>query len=424
MRQVLRFIALLLVAGLCVGAVKAAGVSPLTIDPPGGAAAIPRAYFGIHVHNDGAQRNWPDIAVGSLRLWDAGVTWSALEPVRGEWDFRRLDEYVAWARGRGIEVLLTLGVTPRWASARPDEAGVYGKGMAAEPANIEDWRNYVRRVVEHCKGRVAAYQVWNEANLPEFYSGSPAAMRRLAAVAQQEIRRGDPAARLVMPSGMGLDHRVGWLAQTLAAGMKDSVDIAAFHLYHGKEPPESMIDPVQRMLALRSASSGPVLPIWNTESGYAIATPHVAWRPEERAELLSVERVAEFLPRDMLLARALGFERYFWYDWDGNRMGMLDPGTGQRRSVAEVYAQLIQALAGTVLHRCERGGTGLWTCRLSGADGGMLRAYWTDPAAPAQRQILTLRGVQRMLLDGKSSWRAAEGTVEIGPVVTLVSGRP
>jgi len=424
MTRAARKLVALLVLGLCFGAAGAAGVEALTLEPPGAAAPISRAFFGIHVHNDGTQRHWPDIPVGSLRLWDAGVAWASLEPRRGQWDFRLLDEYLAWARGRGVEVLLTLGMTPRWASARPDEASAYGPGLAAEPADIEDWRAYVRRVVEHCKGRVVAYQVWNEANLPEFFTGSPAALRQLAAVAQAEVRRGDAAARLVMPSGTGLDHRVGWVAQTLAAGMKGSVDVAAFHLYLDKQAPEAKIEPLRRLLAQWTASAGATIPIWNTESGYNIDSPHVAWTPAERPDLLSPERVAEYLPRDMLLARALGFERFFWYDWDGKRMGMLDPATGRHRALADVYAQLIQALSGTVLHRCERGGTGLWTCRLSGAKGGELRAYWVDPQAPAQRQTLVLYGVQHMRLDGQSPWRAADGPVEFGPVMTLVSGQP
>jgi hypothetical protein len=77
-----------------------------------------------------------------------------------------------------------------------------------------------------------------------------------------------------------------------------------------------------------------------------------------------------------------------------------------------------------VLHRCERNGAGLWNCRLSRADGSELRAYWVDPAAPLQRQTLAVRGTQRMRLDGRSRWQAVDGPLEIGPVITLVSGQP
>lgn len=111
----------------------AAATSPITLVPPEADARFERAYFGIHVHNDGAQRNWPDIPIGALRLWDADVGWAYLEREEGRFDFRRLDEYVDWAAQRGVEVLLTLGVTPPWASARPAEPGAYGLGTAAEP---------------------------------------------------------------------------------------------------------------------------------------------------------------------------------------------------------------------------------------------------------------------------------------------------
>ena len=424
MNAMLRWLAAGLLAGLCLVTVRAADAVSLVLEPPGGAAPIPRAFFGIHVHNNDHQRNWPDIPVGSPRLWDAHVTWSALEPVKGQWHFDRLDETLAWAEGRGIEVLMTLGLTPRWASARPNEFSPYGPGMAAEPADMADWRNYVRRVAEHGKGRIAAYQVWNEANLPEFYSGSPAKLLELAAVARQEIKRADPKARLVMPSGAGLDHRVGWMPQMLAAGLRDTADVAAVHLYHGKEPPESVIEPVRRLLALKAAAGAASMPVWNTETGYTVATPQVAWRSEELRELLTPERVAEFLPRDMLLARALGFERYFWYDWDGSRMGMLDPQTGRHRPAADVYAQLIEALTGAVLHRCERASGGLWHCSLTAAGGGELHAYWTDGAASVQSPSLALGPVRQRLLDGRSGWRDVDGPVVVGPVVMLTMSQP
>ena len=85
----------LLAAGLTPmlsGAADAA--TPLTLLPPGGDAVFERAYFGMHVHNDGKVRNWPEIGIGSLRLWDADVSWAYLERVEGRFDFRRLDEYL------------------------------------------------------------------------------------------------------------------------------------------------------------------------------------------------------------------------------------------------------------------------------------------------------------------------------------------
>ena len=60
---------------------------PVILTPPASARVLTPAYFGIHVHNTGPVRHWPDIAVGSIRLWDSRVAWPNLEPQSGRWDF-------------------------------------------------------------------------------------------------------------------------------------------------------------------------------------------------------------------------------------------------------------------------------------------------------------------------------------------------
>jgi len=419
----------LLAAGLTPmlsGAADAA--TPLTLLPPGGDAVFERAYFGMHVHNDGKVRNWPEIGIGSLRLWDADVSWAYLERVEGRFDFRRLDEYLDWAKARGVEVLLPLGVTPTWASARPAEDGAYGKGTAAEPADIDSWRRYVRAVATHAKGRVATYQVWNEATERIFFSGTPAALARLMVAAAEEVRRVDPAARLVAPSAVGLDDRVLWpsrlLRQDSANVTAKAVDAVAFHLYHSGHPPESMIAPVQRLRAALAAAGLGQLPLWNTESGYWMPNVMVEWSPDERRNLIGEDLAAAYLPRDLILARALGVERFFWYAWDGSKMGLISPLTKRLRAPALAFDQCVRTLAGATLQRCVRAASGVWTAQMRGADGAPLQALWLDASAGAEklRVATPLAGARRsLLLDGSGDWRSAPAQLEVGAAVTLVA---
>lgn len=419
----------LLAAGLTpVLSGTAGAAAPLTLLPPGGDALFERAYFGLHVHNEGAARHWPEIGIGSLRLWDADVSWAYLERVQGRFDFRRLDEYLDWAKARGVEVLLPLGVTPPWASARPQEDGAYGKGTAAEPADIDSWRRYVRAVATHAKGRVAAYQVWNEANERIFFSGTPAALAQLMVAAAEEVRRVDAGAKLVAPSAVGLDDRVLWpsrlLRQDSANVTAKAVDAVAFHLYHSGHPPEAMIAPVQRLRAAQAAAGLGHLPLWNTESGYWMPNVMVEWSPDERRNMIGEDLAAAFLPRDLILARALGVERFFWYAWDGSKMGLISPLTKRLRAPALAYGQCIRALAGATLQRCARAANGVWTAQLRAADGAPLQALWLDATAGVEklRVATPLAGARRsLLLDGSADWRAAPAQLELGAVVTLVT---
>jgi hypothetical protein len=74
---------------------------------------------------------WPAARFGTLRLWDSGTAWTALEPLRGVWNFAPLDTWVAAAQANGIpDIILTIGQTPAWASSNPERRELRGRGRA------------------------------------------------------------------------------------------------------------------------------------------------------------------------------------------------------------------------------------------------------------------------------------------------------
>ena len=170
-RAVVRIV--LVVLALVVGSAVGQG-QPATFT--GASGPVPREYWGLHIHRAGALGSWP-AAFGAWRLWDARVAWPNLEPNPGQWRFDALDEYVEMAREHRVEILLPLGMSPSWASARPSEVSSYSPGATAEPADLQRWRDYVRTVAQRYKGRVRHYEIWNEPNLRSFYTGSTATMR-------------------------------------------------------------------------------------------------------------------------------------------------------------------------------------------------------------------------------------------------------
>src|SRR5437588_10761422 len=92
---------------------------------------IAPAFFGMHIHHAGTTTSWPVIRFGAWRLWDAHSAWPDLEPRRGQWNWVNLDQYVALAEQHQVEILLPLGLSPPWASARPAEPSSYGVGSTA-----------------------------------------------------------------------------------------------------------------------------------------------------------------------------------------------------------------------------------------------------------------------------------------------------
>ena len=187
------------------------------LQPP--AEAIPATYFGMHIHQATTTTPWPMVPFGAWRLWDAGVTWPDLEPGSGNWNFKVLDQYAALAEKHNVDLLLPLGLTPTWASARPDEPSPHFRlGNVAGPKYIEDWRRYISTVARRYKGRIRNYEIWNEPNLKEYWTGTTKELINLAHEASQILREIDPTITIVGPSATDRETGPAWLDEYLSAG--------------------------------------------------------------------------------------------------------------------------------------------------------------------------------------------------------------
>ena len=322
---------------------SAAPASTRIAGPLGSAGpAIARDYFGMHFHrllpDVGARRptEWPPGQVGALRLWDSTTRWADIAPRRDRWDFDRLDAHVALAEANGAPVLHTLGSTPRWASARPDEPGPYGPGCAAEPRAMSDWQDYVSRVAMRYRGRIATYEVWNEPYFselvadrgqPGFFSGSVAQMVEMTRIARDAIRAADPDARLATPGFVNGTHR---LDRFLEAGGAGLVDVVAYHFYaRDADQFSAQIAEVRAVTARRGVAH---LPLWNTECGVERMPPRDSPRADaEAADSAASARLAQFL----ILGAAARLGRFYYHAWDNDQTGMVDrSGTANARAPA------------------------------------------------------------------------------------------
>ncbi len=312
-------------------------------------ARPPHAYFGMHYHAVGRDGSWPDAPVGFMRLWDTGTSWREIQPERARWDFSILDAAVANARAHHAKVSLVLGQSPVWASSRPAEANAfYGAGAAAPPASITDWWIYVNTVAARYRGRIAAYEIWNEANLPGFYSGSIAQMVRLTRIGRDAIKRADPAASVLGPS-VTLRGGVRYMSAFAKAGGYRYSDAVNVHGYPmptvGPEAGVAMVDRARRAIA---GYEGGRKPMWNTEMNYGlptlagggIATP---W---------SSRRQAAFVIRAYLLNWSHGVRRMAWYDWgtptfEGVRMSA---GADRAAAPGQAFGTVRDWMRGRVQH--------------------------------------------------------------------------
>jgi hypothetical protein len=343
-------------------------------------APVPESYFGLHIHRAVPTARfpvasaWPDVGFYGWRLWDSAVAWPSLEPSRGQWSFGTLDSIVGLAEREHAEILLPLGLSPAWASARPEEASAYGPGNAAPPRDIEDWKEYVRAVATRYRGRITHYEIWNEPNLPRFFSGSVEEMLMLAREARAILKEADPANVVVSPAATSGEVGLKWLEAYLGAGGGAACDVVGFHFYTGGKRPETI-----RPLALHArrilakANLGP-MPLWNTETGWNIPSqvPSAGQTPNAQRQAI----VASWVSRALISGWASGLDRFYWYAWDNFTMGLTEADGKTEKPAATAYRVTRQWLVGNRMKDWCLSSTGIYSVTLERPDGGLSWLVW------------------------------------------------
>jgi hypothetical protein len=327
---------------------------------------------------------WPSTKIGTWRLWDQdGTTWADLEPEKGKWDFSKLDAALKDAEANKAQIVLTLGQSPPWASARISDTSYNGAGAPAEPRDMKDWTNYLRKVATRYKGRIFYYEIWNEPNDATFYSGSVTKLAEMTKLARSTLKQVDSRNQIVSAS----PYNVGYLQEYLKQ-VRDHVDIVGYHIYN--DPPEDDARILADLRSVMSATGTSKKPLWITEGGTGSqSTP------------ASVQ--ARLAARKYLVNYTYGASRFYWYNWGtGHSLGLpMTEADGIRRSPAGTAVAVLQNwLIGATIEKSGVTSRKTWYLRLRTKAGKP--AYiiwnpggskeWTRPTGFIAKSVLDLAG--------------------------------
>jgi hypothetical protein len=285
------------------------------------------------------------------RLWDMDVAWRNVNPQPGVFDWSILDRRIALVESWGGRPFLVLGLTPQWAAQNPAAGDPrWGAGSASPPANIDYWNTYVREVVNRYGGRIAGYELWNEANLTTFWQGSASNLFEMSQNAYGIIKAANPAAVVAAPSittrlrGSSARFTSAFAGEVASSG-SIPFDTWTIHSYPNGDAGRDF-DTGQnfpRMAATRRADDiiswqnalvdalGPDSPalgigIYDTEVNYGLKgpgiRPGVDWSTEDGNQLM------DYTYAD---SRLLGITATFWYQYtaaDYSLLGVQWSNTG------------------------------------------------------------------------------------------------
>ena len=231
---------------------------PLPTSPPA-PAALAAGYgfdYGIQAHAVGQNLEPIFDAIHQLgfRWLKVQIEWKHHEGAKGQYGWAGIDKVVEAAQLNGVKVLLSVVKAPGW--ARGPNAD-YGPGIEGPPQNLQDYADFVGAMAARYRGRVQAYEVWNEQNLHYEWGNEPLDANRyvqLLKLAYRAIKAQDPNAVVVSgaltPAGTVVDPAGGqtraiddrtYLQQMYNAGLKYYCDAIGVHPSGYANPPDSKL---------------------------------------------------------------------------------------------------------------------------------------------------------------------------------------
>ena len=180
--------------------------------------------------------------------------WRCQNAVDGDFDFSFYDTVVDDAAGKGLTILPILYGPPNWAQPVHE--------------HIDQWRKFVRAVAYHFKGRIPAFEIWNEENIDFFWHNpSPSDYASVLIAANEAIKSVDPKLQVIFGGTAGCD--VEFIEQTIRAGAKDAFDAVNVHPYRHPNPPEpGLSEDLSALKEMMARNRIEEREIWITEMGW------------------------------------------------------------------------------------------------------------------------------------------------------------
>ena len=212
--------------------------SPTPLPPP-----VPKPGYGVQVHLFAGDMmetlRWAQgLGVGWVKQQ---VEWHAIEHGPDNFEWEPLDRAVEACNGFGFKLLLSVAHAPDWTRASELESG--------PPADYAEFGRFMGQLATRYRGRVAAYELWNEPNLAREWRGDrlePARFVALVAAGAAGVRAADPDGLVISgaPAVTGIndgveaiDDRI-FLRGMYEAGVAQWVDGIGAHPYGFANPPD------------------------------------------------------------------------------------------------------------------------------------------------------------------------------------------
>ena len=255
-----------------------------------------------------------------VKQWFA---WKDIEIAPGKYDWSHADRIVKQAHDEfQLKILARTDRAPGWAGEPPQDAQAYA--------------NFLHALASRYRGRIQAYQIWNEPNLAREWGGKrpdPAGYARMLKLAYQAIKSADPNA-IVISAGMsptGTNDQTAMpdtlyiekLYQAMGNNSDGYFDMLGVHAAGFKAPPE--LDPAEakankalyggeRFFCFRHVEDIRKIMVAHGDAGKRIAILEFGWTSDKVHPSYSWHAVSEQQKADYIV-RAFKWAKEHWTPW-------------------------------------------------------------------------------------------------------------
>lgn len=315
---------------------------------------VPFGYFGTVLNNSQSDRmsdaaldaQMASMARSGVESVRYSMTWAAVEPSRGAYDFSQTDRVVRAAARHGLDVLPIVLGTPVWASSNPSDPQ---RAPLYAPTDPQLYANFMTVLVQRYGPRgsfwrssgtprvpIRNWQIWNEPAADFFWATRPwpSTYTRLLRAAYRAVHRADRGAKVVLGSLTGVGGSTPWgqMRQLYRAGAKGFFDVVSVHFFSAA--------PSVRVTASQTVKVAQLLrremrrgkdrkrQTWFTELTWTAAKGKIPKGSQLGFETTAkgqAARLRTVFPRLVAERRRLGIGRVYWYSWASEYVPRLTP---------------------------------------------------------------------------------------------------
>jgi len=240
------------------------------------------------------------------------------------------------------------------------------------------WKDFVTAISVRYAGKIKYWEIWNEPNAVNSWTGTTGQMVTMAQNAYPIIKATNSTALVLSPGPQGPSGPT-WLDSYLAAGGGAYSNGFTFHGYLGftngvANAPEGIVSLVTNLKNVMSRYGQGSKPLWDTE--------HSWWH---NTNLPNHDQQAAWLARHLILSWSKGVTRSIWYLWDSPNQGTLWDRTNGIHTPGRAYGEVYKWLLGSnMVLPCVKASDSIWSCVFTRPDGQQGEIRWSSGSALAQ----------------------------------------